>query len=227
MHSPLASLRLRASALELVAFGRKVEVSCQFRVYGKESNNHMMQARCGRGVYQLPVNCRTRLIMVVRPSPHIRNYALNRVQLLLASAWLVVVATDTTYAQEKRGLDAIQGRWKLIDMQIYDSELTKRDFEKFTLAIDGNRMTFEYENGRKSDGHKFRLMPQETPKRIDFSTGGAAEKQDRFGIYLVDDDVLKICFDTVVPAIESRRPTDFTTPAGSGRILMSLKRVMK
>ncbi len=50
------------------------------------------------------------------------------------------------------------------------------------------------------------------------------ENQPRFVLEIRGDRLL-ICYDTVVPADPSRRPTDFTAVPRSGRILLEFTRV--
>jgi uncharacterized protein (TIGR03067 family) len=139
----------------------------------------------------------------------------------------VLAITCRVYAEDVRDQDAIQGEWKLAEIRVFDPTFDKSENQsRFSLVINRDQMKYEYESGRKSEASKFELKPMANPKQINFSTGDD-ERQDRVGIYSIADDELKICFDTVSPVVESRRPTDFTTPAGSGKILMRFKRVKK
>jgi uncharacterized protein (TIGR03067 family) len=67
----------------------------------------------------------------------------------------------------------------------------------------------------------YHLSPAKTPKSIDFTpTAGPDKGKPLPGIYELDGDDLKICFGKV----GGPRPSGFTTAAGSGHVLVVLKR---
>ncbi|MFO0876529.1 MAG: TIGR03067 domain-containing protein [Gemmataceae bacterium] len=150
-----------------------------------------------------------------------RVFRIGVVAVLLSVAHLVV-------ADDKAAPTALQGRWKLVDAEDSDGIVKKRGFAKQVMVVQGDQMWDEPDAGEKEVRQPFKLTPAKNPRWIDFRTRGEGKGgQERFGIYKLEGARLTICFSTVVPAEESRRPTDFTTKPGSGRVLLVYERVKK
>jgi uncharacterized protein (TIGR03067 family) len=146
--------------------------------------------------------------------------------MLTAGLLASLTASALVTVQPKPG-DDLQGRWKLVSVQTYDPNLDKKGYTPFALVVKGDKMTWEYDRESFKQEGTYKLPPTDGkgPKAIDLSSGSGGKKFERVGIYAVEGDKLKICFDTVDPADPKRRPTDFTTPEGSGRVLLVFERV--
>jgi uncharacterized protein (TIGR03067 family) len=123
--------------------------------------------------------------------------------------------------------EKLEGRWRLTDASDSDGILKKGKFLAYTLVIDGGKMRFEYDDGTQDAARPLSTDASRSPKWIDFKIEVKGGDIDRFGIYDMKKGELRICFSTVVPADAKRRPTDFTTKPGSGRVLLVFKRVKK
>jgi len=70
----------------------------------------------------------------------------------------------------------------------------------------------------------YRVDPDEVPARIDLLSAPSPTGRLTPGIYRVEGDTLTLCL-WVGRATEAERPTRFAAPAGSGAVLLILKRV--
>lgn len=119
----------------------------------------------------------------------------------------------------------VQGSWAVVESQ-FPPPIGK--MPRFTIQFAGDRLNWRYDTG---DGHEwqYHLNASTSPKQIDFrgeveTRDGTKQTQRRLGIYSLDGDTLRICYDTVEPVEEIRRPTDFSAEERSGRILLVLRR---
>lgn len=124
---------------------------------------------------------------------------------------LCVLGTGTSPAQEDRNnedLKKLQGKWKVSNC-IYDGK--EVDAER------GNPWTFSG-NRYKVDGaleeFSIALNASKRPKEMEWRVGDAP--QSIKGIYALENDTLKFCYDS--------RPNRFESKSGSGRLLLTLKR---
>ena len=113
---------------------------------------------------------------------------------------------------------AIQGTWVI--ESIMDDGKPQDD-------IKGDRLTFKEGNitvKRKDEEMKatYKIDAAKDPKTIDIVQGDT--KEEYAGIYQLDGDTLKIC----APAkAGGKRPTELASKAGSGWMLLVLKREKK
>jgi RNA polymerase sigma-70 factor (ECF subfamily) len=137
------------------------------------------------------------------------------------------VGPDAPRAVDDKTTDLVkmQGRWRLVDADDSDGVSKKQGFARHVMVVKGDEMWTESDAGGMDDRGRFQLGPDKSPKRIDFRTGGTRKDgQDRLGVYALDGDKLTICVSSVVPAGESRRPTDFAIKPGTGRVLLVYER---
>jgi uncharacterized protein (TIGR03067 family) len=145
---------------------------------------------------------------------------------LISALVLTALWTGFSMAQDDAKQLDIHGRWKLIDIKSSGPEVDG-GFAKFTLVASDRRLTWEYENGSRIES-EFKTGNAAGLKTLDFAwgtDGDGGKPITRLGIYAIKDDKLSICFSAVVPVEESRRPADFSTNPGLGRMLLLLDRV--
>jgi uncharacterized protein (TIGR03067 family) len=121
-------------------------------------------------------------------------------------------------------LEKLQGRWKLTGADDSDGLAKQEGFVKYTLVVRDGQMTREGKPGELGEFRPFHIYPDTAPKQIDFKSSGK-QVLDRYGVYSIEGDTLRICFSSVVPAEASRRPGDFTTKPGAGRVLLVFTRI--
>jgi uncharacterized protein (TIGR03067 family) len=144
-----------------------------------------------------------------------------------AGLWLAVAFSCLGADEKPDPPETLDGRWRLTDASDSDGVLKKGKVAIYTLVVEGGKMWREYDDGEKDAARPLKTDAGKTPRRIDFKTEGKRGDIDRFGVYEVKKGELRVCYSTVVPADPARRPDGFTTPPGSGRVLLVFKRVKK
>jgi uncharacterized protein (TIGR03067 family) len=122
----------------------------------------------------------------------------------------------------KKELQAIQGTWQVTSGE-KDGMATDR-FNSDKLTISSDIFTVHHD-GKDEFKATIRLHPDKKPKAADVKfTEGNENGKTALGIYTLDGDDLKFCFNK--PGGESR-PEDFSTKVGSDRMVVVLKREKK
>jgi len=87
------------------------------------------------------------------------------------------------------------------------------------LIFKGDELTFT--SGQPGFTHyTFRLDPRTKPARFDMTHADGSKKgETKKGIYLLENDRLKICFGS-----EDERPKELTAKAGSEQVMYTLQR---
>jgi RNA polymerase sigma factor (sigma-70 family) len=127
---------------------------------------------------------------------------------------VIAVAADTAEAEQKK----LQGTW--VALTITESGNEQETTGAHRVKIEGDLIAMMEGDEVRSRG-PFKLDPSRTPMELDitFDFGKMSGKTGR-AIYAWDGANLKFC-----GAIEPHdRPTDFTSTAGDGRLLLLLKR---
>lgn len=136
-------------------------------------------------------------------------------------------ARDKAIAEDRR---VLAGDWRFADVA-GDTDpdalkkLTALLLKNMVISSDGNgawAIRFYEKGAEKPASWAFRgtskLDPTQQPKSLDL----IENNNTTLCIYEVKADSLKICFGP--QGAGERRPTDFTCPAGSGRLLLTLER---
>lgn len=144
-----------------------------------------------------------------------------------------VIVTATLVAAAASAQDAgkndrrlLQGTWLLVE-QVIDgtkspSELLERD--EYRMVIEGDNFTNTKSGKEVLVRGTQALDPSRSPKTINRTfTEGDSKGETYPGIYKLEDGTLTICF----AQSDDKRPTDFESPARSGRILLVFKRASK
>jgi uncharacterized protein (TIGR03067 family) len=121
----------------------------------------------------------------------------------------------------KPELKPLQGSWQ-IELQEEDGEKVPADQLKGRSVLFGMNAFVELHNGKMIQLGALKLDASKTPKTVNAMVMEGKQKGDILqGIYALDGDVLKICFDMQ----GNQRPKEFKTTAGSGFRLMVCKRI--
>lgn len=108
-----------------------------------------------------------------------------------------------------------QGRWTFVDVKSDSTDQFMKDALKNhrmqELQVMGGR--FKWIDGRSSVtiGEIIRVnrLGEDRRWEVDFSVEAKGDPHVRYGIIEVQDDRLRLCFNTVEPSDDARRPQDF------------------
>lgn len=117
----------------------------------------------------------------------------------------------------KEELAKFEGAWQVVSRVVDGRPVSAEDLKDHTVTIKGNRC--DYHVGGITLEFDFEA---DRTRAVDFTyVKGAAKGKTLRGIYRTESDTLTVC----VPAEpEGDRPTSFTSPKGSGRTLLVLKK---
>jgi uncharacterized protein (TIGR03067 family) len=133
---------------------------------------------------------------------------------------LVLPASLIAADDAAKELEKLEGTWSIVSAQEAGKEQTDEKSKKLSIVIEKDSFIWKYEGQPKTVQVTLKLDPTTKPKSVDLvSTLG--KKRAAFGIYELNDDVLKICWARNGKA----RPDEFTTEAGDDRIFLTLQRV--
>jgi uncharacterized protein (TIGR03067 family) len=160
-------------------------------------------------------------------------FAINHVEIIMRIASSLVIGLTLSFCAfvALAGEDAIekerknyQGVWRVVALEVDGKEVDDNNAKKLTFfnKADG---TWKIESeGKEISSGKSDIDPTKKPKTIDFMpTSGVFSGNEYVGIYELGKDTRQICF--VAKAKE--RPTEFSSPAGSGRFLIKFEREKK
>jgi uncharacterized protein (TIGR03067 family) len=146
----------------------------------------------------------------------------------LALMVLVVELASLTPAREgkddltKQELKRLQGTWMLVGRESKGEKVPEGKVQamKGRLTVNGDKFTFKIEDTNFTG--TVTLDPSKSPKHLDVSFVGAnGEKGKVVGIYELQGDTLRECFDP------KERPTQFKTQPGSDQVLQTFRRANK
>lgn len=141
---------------------------------------------------------------------------------LLAVSALTASADDAKDEAIKKDRQRIEGTWRIVELVVNGDLAKEEDAGKLTV-VNGSDGTWSVrsEDTEISKGTST-FDPTQTPKTIDFTpTIGDSAGQLHLGIYKLGKNARKLCF---APS-GMERPTEFTSEAGSGHILVTFERV--
>lgn len=156
-------------------------------------------------------------------------------------------AADKKLLEEEQS--KLQGKWKIFSRDGESDPDGEEDKEKgdkgLVITIDKDVLSYAYD-GEVSSRRKMTLRPSKDPKEVDFvyvdekgkeitttsrSKVASGKKKGKVketkssikeqAVYKIDGDKLTLC----IAWGDKNRPTDFTTPPGSGRYSMTLQKV--
>jgi uncharacterized protein (TIGR03067 family) len=131
------------------------------------------------------------------------------------------LADDKTDIEKE--LRKFQGTWTFESSEAGGKELPAGELREFVLTFEGDKHTVKKGNEVIQAGTQ-KLDPSQLPKAIDVTlTEGVNKGAVLLGIYEINGDTLKVCFD----AEGKRRPTQFKSAPGSQTFVNVHKRLKK
>jgi uncharacterized protein (TIGR03067 family) len=116
-----------------------------------------------------------------------------------------------------------QGAWTFESSEAGGQALPADALKGLVLTFEGDRHTVKKGDDVIQAGAQ-KLDPSKSPKAIDVTmTEGPSKGMVLLGIYEIDGDTLKVCFDLT----GKKRPTEFKSPPGSENFVNVHKRVKK
>lgn len=151
---------------------------------------------------------------------------------IFLAAWCCVVglvavggpgawADDT--ADLAKEVQKFQGTWRFESSEAGGQALPADVLKGLVLTFEGAKHTVKMGDEVIQVGTQ-KIDPSKSPKAIDVTlTEGPSKGTTMLGIYEIDGDTLKVCFD---PSGQ-KRPTEFKSQAGSGNFVNVHKRAKK
>lgn len=159
---------------------------------------------------------------------------MTRVAMLMTAAGLLAAACACgALAQEgeertaEADQKALQGDWVGYFEEVGGTRFDKRQIKERNrrLAVKGNKFTMKrvVNNRLGTYEGRFELDPKAKPARFDLTGKNPGGKAVEFlGIYELKGDAFHLCY--VEAGGEAKRPDEFKTEKGNGRVLLKFKR---
>ena len=139
---------------------------------------------------------------------------------IAALGWTGAAAGDN--ADVEKELKKFQGTWTFESVECAGKKLPADLFKEMIVVFEGNKYSVKM-GDMVVEAATLKLDPSKTPKTLDSKvTDGPNKGNLILGIYEIDGDTLKVCFDEKGKS----RPTEFKT-AGTQMTLVVHKRVKK
>ncbi len=142
--------------------------------------------------------------------------------------WIILVFGTACVSERnsaKLEKDSLQGTWQLVYQEMNGKKIPdEKTAEMFhgKMVFTGDKIYYTVELQGFNFGFRYKLCLDQRPRAIDLELTNTSDKQGIghkfFGIYLLEDDTLKICHS------QTMRPTDFDAAEGSHNVLIVLKR---
>jgi uncharacterized protein (TIGR03067 family) len=146
---------------------------------------------------------------------------------LLCAFGFAAAGGSGTLADDKADLEKevkkFQGTWTFESSEAGGNELPADDLKTLILTFEGDKHTVKKGDEVIQVGTQ-KLDPSRSPKTIDVTMAEGPHKGTvMLGIYEIDGDTLKVCFDPE----GKKRPTEFKSAAGSNYFFNVHKRIKK
>ncbi|HKA06354.1 MAG TPA: TIGR03067 domain-containing protein [Gemmataceae bacterium] len=151
-----------------------------------------------------------------------------RIALVTLLCTLVLTASGGTGARAgdkaavEKELKKFQGTWTVERVEAGGKEVPIELFKGMTVAFEGDKYTVKV-GDKLVQAATQKLDPSKSPKTLDATVAEGPEKSVILGIYEINEDTLKVCFDPE----GKKRPTEFKTAAGSQTTLAVYRRAKK
>jgi uncharacterized protein (TIGR03067 family) len=138
-----------------------------------------------------------------------------------ATGWLSASADDKSNLAKE--VTKFQGAWTFESSEAGGTAVPSGELKGFLVIFEGDKHTVK-KGGEVVQVGTQKLDPSKSPKAIDVTmTEGPSKGVVMLGIYEIDENTLKVCFDSQ----GKKRPTEFKSPAGSTNFVNVHKRVTK
>jgi uncharacterized protein (TIGR03067 family) len=146
---------------------------------------------------------------------------------LFCASGFAALGWSGAWADEKPDLEKetqmFQGTWTFESSEAGGTKMPPGDLKGLLLIFEGDKHTVKKGDTVIQVGTQ-KLDPSKSPKAIDVTmTEGPSKGVVMLGIYEIDKDKLKVCFDSQ----GKKRPTEFTSPPGSANFVNVHKRLKK
>lgn len=136
------------------------------------------------------------------------------------AAVLVLGTCGTAAFAADKGMEAFQGSWTMISLQINGDKVSDDQVKTGRLVVQGDRYTPTL--GTNSSTSTYKLDTTASPSTIDFTfVDGPQKGKTVKGIYSFDGETLRICRGLTEG---DARPSAFAAPEDSGSLLVVWKR---
>ena len=126
-------------------------------------------------------------------------------------------------ADLEKEVKKFQGTWTIESSVTGGKELTADELKGFILTFEGDKHTLKKGDDVFQVGTQ-KIDPSKSPKTIDVTmTEGPNKGKVMLGIYEIDGDTMKVCFDPQ----GKKRPTEFKSGPGSENFVNVHKRAKK
>ena len=143
---------------------------------------------------------------------------MRRYTLLVLAVGLFLPARMANADEPAKEKDKLLGVWVVVSAERKGEKAPEEKIKKLKVIFRSDKVIVS--DGDRDDQATYTLDPTKKPSAIDFTS--IKEQKLVQGIYLLEGDSLKICYD---PDGEPKeRPEAFTSTGGNGRVLMVLKR---
>lgn len=141
--------------------------------------------------------------------------------LVLALSAVFALAGDDPIEKERK---TYQGTWKVVAFEFDGKVVPENDAKKLIFINKADGSWAVQSEGKEISSGKSDIDPTKKPKTIDFMpTLGVFSGNEYVGIYELDKDRRQICYAEKAKG----RPTEFSSVAGSGHVLIKFERVKK
>jgi uncharacterized protein (TIGR03067 family) len=136
------------------------------------------------------------------------------------AARLVLGTWVTAASAVDKGMEAFQGSWAMISLQINGEKVSEAQVKTGRLVVEGDRYTPTL--GTNSSMSTYKLDTTASPSTIDFTfVDGPQKGKTVKGIYAFDGETLRICRGLTEA---DARPSVFAAPEDSGALVVVWKR---
>jgi uncharacterized protein (TIGR03067 family) len=152
-----------------------------------------------------------------------RNSAICLVGMLVSGAALLFAAEDTKDEAAQKDLKVLAGNWQVVSREVDGEKADQKALDAMKVTIDREGIVTVQRDGKTIGKSKWtNLDTAKDPKTVDLEViEGENKGKVYLGIYRIEENNMTIC--RANP--DKKRPTTFSTEAGSGCTLMSFKRV--
>lgn len=146
---------------------------------------------------------------------------------LFCAVGFAITGGSSILADDKSAIEKepkkFQGTWTIESSVTGGQEVPREQLKEFLVIFEGDKHTLKFGDKVFQVGTQ-KIDPSKSPKTIDVTmTEGPSKGTVMLGIYEIDGDTLKVCFDPE----GKKRPTEFKSAAGSQNFVNVHKRVKK